>query len=206
MVQKRRKPQQLTEEILNRMNIGRRYWTAEMTDLPETKAKSVFRKYMTDLDAQFEGGWGMFIYGPNGVGKTHASCAMLKEVTKRGYSSYCILADELKVAFIDGARFDKDNSVIDRVRSVDFLLIEDLGKEYSGKGSGFAELCFENLLRKRCREMRPTFITTNLSRSAFFDRYKESAASLAQECMVAVEMTGQDRRASIGAQKAKGLA
>jgi len=203
MNQKRRKPQKLTEEVLCRMNIGKRYWQAEMTDLAETKAKSVFRKYMNNLDAQFEGGWGLFIYGANGVGKTHASCALLKEITKRGYNSFCILADELKVAFIDGARFDQDNTVIDRVRSVDFLLIEDLGKEYSGKGSGFAELCFENLLRKRCREMKPTFITTNLSRSAFFERYKQSAASLAQECMVAVEMGGSDIRASIGSKKAK---
>ena len=205
MRQKKRKTQTLTDELLGRMNIGRRYWTAEMSDLPETKAKGLFRGYMSDLEQQYRGGWGLFIYGPNGVGKTHASCAMLKEISKRGYSSYCILADELKVAFIDGSRFDADNSIIQRVRSVDFLLIEDLGKEYSGNGSGFAELCFENLLRKRCRELLPTIITTNLSRQAFFERYKQSAASLAQECMVAVEMSGKDRRASIGQDKLRSL-
>ena len=205
MRQKKRKTQALTDELLGRMNIGRRYWTAEMSDLPETKAKGLFRGYMSDLEQQYRGGWGLFIYGPNGVGKTHASCAMLKEISKRGYSSYCILADELKVAFIDGSRFDADNSIIQRVRSVDFLLIEDLGKEYSGNGSGFAELCFENLLRKRCRELLPTIITTNLSRQAFFERYKQSAASLAQECMVAVEMSGKDRRASIGQDKLRSL-
>jgi DNA replication protein DnaC len=205
MKQKKTKPQALTEELLTRMNIGRRYWKAEMSDLPETTAKGLFRRYMTDLDSQYEGGWGLFIYGPNGVGKTHASCAMLKEISKRGYSTYCTLADELKVAFIDGSRFDADNSIIDRVRKVDFLLIEDLGKEYSGNGSGFAELCFENLLRKRCRELLPTIITTNLSRKAFFERYKQSAASLAQECMVAVEMSGEDRRAIIGRDKVQGL-
>lgn len=205
MKQKKTKPQALTEELLTRMNIGRRYWKAEMSDLPETTAKGLFRRYMTDLDSQYEGGWGLFIYGPNGVGKTHASCAMLKEISKRGYSTYCTLADELKVAFIDGSRFDADNSIIDRVRKVDFLLIEDLGKEYSGNGSGFAELCFENLLRKRCRELLPTIITTNLSRNAFFERYKQSAASLAQECMVAVEMNGEDRRANIGRDKVKAL-
>jgi DNA replication protein DnaC len=205
MRQKKTKPQALTEELLTRMNIGRRYWKAEMADLPETTAKGLFRRYMTDLDSQYEGGWGLFIYGPNGVGKTHASCAMLKEISKRGYSTYCTLADELKVAFIDGSRFDADNSIIDRVRKVDFLLIEDLGKEYSGNGSGFAELCFENLLRKRCRELLPTIITTNLSRKAFFERYKQSAASLAQECMVAVEMSGEDRRAAIGRDKVQGL-
>ena len=201
MKQKKIKSQVLTEELLHRMNIGRRYWKAEMSDLPECNAKSLFRKYMLSLDEQVAQGWGLFIYGPNGVGKTHASTAMLKEISKKGYSTYCILADELKVAFIDGSRFDADNSIVERVRSVDVLLLEDLGKEYSGNGSGFAELCFENLLRKRCRDMLPTIITTNLSRQAFFERYKQSAASLAQECMIAVEMGGQDQRATIGKNK-----
>lgn len=199
------KPVELTEERLQRMNIGRRYWNAQMATFPESKAKELFRHYMTSLSEQYEQGWGLFIYGPNGVGKTYATCAMLKDIEQRGYSTYCILADELKAAYIDGSRFDADNSIIQRVQSVDFLLIEDLGKEYNGNGSGFAELCFENLIRKRCREMLPTFITTNLTRAAFQERYKQSAASLAMECMIAVEIQGDDRRALIARQKTSSI-
>jgi len=195
------KPVELTEERLGRMNIGRRYWGAQMAAFPEGRAKDVFRQYMGSLSEQYEQGWGLFVYGPNGAGKTYASCAMLKEIEQRGYSTYCILADVLKAAYIDGSRFDADNSIVQRVESVDFLLLEDLGKEYNGNGSGFAELCFENLIRKRCREMLPTFITTNLTRQAFKERYQQSAASLAMECMVAVEVQGQDRRAMIANQK-----
>lgn len=195
------KPVELTEERLNRMNIGRRYWPAQMGEFPESKAKELFRQYMSTIDTQYEQGWGLFIFGPNGAGKTYASCAMLKEIEQRGYSTYCILSDVLKAAYIDGSRFDADNSIVQRVENVDFLLLEDLGKEYNGNGSGFAELCFENLIRKRCREMLPTFITTNLTRQAFQERYKQSAASLAMECMVAVEVKGDDRRAMIARQK-----
>ena len=188
------KPKQLTEEILSRMNIGRRYWSAGMQQFEESATKALFRKYIQDLHNNYQQGWGIFLYGANGVGKTHASCALLKEVEMRGYTTYCILADILKVAYIDGSRFDSDNSVTQRVETVDFLLLEDLGKEYSGKGSGFAELCFENLLRKRSRECLPTRITTNLTPGSFKERYKQSAASLAMECMIACEMRGVDRR------------
>ena len=188
------RPKELNEEILTRMNIGRRYWSAEMNQFEESTTKQLFRQYVQNLDSNFKDGWGFFLYGGNGVGKTHASCALLKEIERRGYATYCILADVLKVAYIDGSRFDGDNSVVQRVERVDFLLLEDLGKEYSGKGSGFAELCFENLLRKRTRECLPTLITTNLTPSAFKERYKQSAASLAMECMVACEMRGEDRR------------
>ena len=197
------KPRNLDEVTLTRMNIGRRYWSAEMTDFPESTTKGLFRQYISEITSNYDEGWGIFLYGGNGVGKTHASCALLKEIQRRGFSTYCILADVLKVAYIDGSRFDADNSVVQRVEQVDFLLLEDLGKEYSGKGSGFAELCFENLLRKRSRECLPTLITTNLSPATFKDRYKQSAASLAMECMVACEMKGEDIRAVVGAEKAR---
>lgn len=195
------KPRTLNEETLHRMNIGRRFWKAEMTQVEEGTAKGVFRNYVMKLSENYDQGWGIFLYGGNGVGKTHATCALLKEIQKRGYSTYCVLADVLKVAYIDGQRFDQDNSVVQRVESVDFLLLEDLGKEYSGKGSGFAELCFENMLRKRSRECLPTIVTTNLTPQAFKERYKQSAASLAMECMIACEMKGQDRRILAGQAK-----
>lgn len=197
------KPKHLTEQVLHRMNIGRRYWQAEMQDFVESPTKGLFRSYVQRLNENYQQGWGVFLYGGNGVGKTHASCALLKEIERRGYSTYCILADVLKVAYIDGSRFDADNSVTQRVERVDFLLLEDLGKEYSGKGSGFAELCFENLLRKRSRECLPTLVTTNLTPQAFKERYKQSAASLAMECMVACEMKGEDRRRATSVMKAE---
>lgn len=199
------KSKTLTEEVLHRMNIGRRYWPANMTDMPESRSKDLFRKYVSELSLNYDQGWGFFIYGSNGVGKTHISCAMLKEIQKRGYSTYCILADVLKASYIDGARFDQSNSIVQRVEQVDFLLLEDLGKEYSGKGSGFAELCFENLLRKRSRDCLPTFITTNLTPKAFKERYKQSAASLAMECMIACEIKGVDRRREAFSQKLESM-
>ena len=60
-------------------------------------------------------------------------------------------------------------------------------------------------MRKRSRECRPTIVTTNLTPVAFKERYKQSAASLAMECMIAVEMKGDDRRRFMGAEKAKEL-
>ena len=192
---------QLNSGLLTRMNIGRRYWTASMQNVPESTLKTTYRAYMKNLANNYADGWGLFVYGNNGVGKTYTSCALLKEITKAGYSTFCILSDELKLAYIDGGRFDTDNTVTQRVERVDFLLIEDLGKEYSGKGSGFAELCFENLLRKRSRECRPTIVTTNLTPALFKERYKQSAASLAMECMIAVEAKGIDIRREMAVAK-----
>jgi DNA replication protein DnaC len=172
-----------------------------MGDFDECVMKTTARSFFSKLQENYNGGWGLFIWGANGVGKTHLSCALLKEIQKTGYSTYCIPADALKVAYIEPKMFDEDNTILSRVRPVDFLLLEDLGKEYSGKGSGFAELCFENLIRERSRELRPTIVTTNLDPASFKARYQNSAASLAMECMIAIEMKGSDRRAKLAQDK-----
>ena len=134
------------------------------------------------------------MWGANSTGKSFASAMILKEAVKAGYSAYCILANELKSVYISPKQFDADNTVVDRVVNVDFLLIEDIGKEYSGKGSGWAELNLENLLRRRSRELKPVIITTNLSPTEFKVRYKSSASAIVKESMIAVEVKGKDLR------------
>ena len=76
------KPRNLDEVTLTRMNIGRRYWSAEMTDFPESTTKGLFRQYISEITSNYDEGWGIFLYGGNGVGKTHASCALLKEIQR----------------------------------------------------------------------------------------------------------------------------
>lgn len=193
----------LRREILERMNIGERYWGAKLSDFSlDALAPRTVAKYVGEHDTHVRGGWGLFIYGPNGTGKTYLACATLRALAELGYTTYCVLSSTLKVAFIDGQRFDPKQTVVQRVNDVDVLLVEDLGAEYSGKGNDWAELCFENTLRLRTRNLLPTIVTTNLDRKAFAERYKTAAASLAMESMIAVSLTGDDFRRLIAQQKA----
>lgn len=189
------RPSSLSQEQLQRANLGRRYWGAEIDAIPEAPHKGCLRLYLDELARNRTEGWGLYLWGDNSVGKTYAACAVLKEAMRRRYSAYCILADVLRAVYIDRSMFDADMSVVQRVETVDFLLIEDLGKEYTGKDSGWAELCLENLLRKRSRELRPTITTTNLTPKGFKERYRESAQAIALESMVAVQVKGPNWRA-----------
>lgn len=188
----------LTEAHLERMNIGRRYWPAKIDTIPEDTAHGkLIRTYVQKIEEFYGRGAGLYLWGNNSRGKTYAACAALKAVNERGYSAYCVMADQLRSIYIDRSMFDPDMTVVQRVEQVDFLLIEDLGKEYTGKGSGWAELCFENLLRKRTRELKPTLITTNLSPKDFLDRYRESAQAICLENTVACQVKGEDHRRRI---------
>lgn len=185
-----------------RLNIGRRYWGARMSHLPDSVAGRIARKYVDEHETHLPDGWGLFIYGPNGTGKTYTAAAVLIALTELGYTGFCVLASTLKIAYIDGQRFDPNQTVVERARTVDVLIIEDLGAEYSGKGSDWAELCFEDLLRYRNRQCLATIVTTNLDRAGFVERYKRAAASLAMESMIAVSCSGDDRRAQEAKAKA----
>lgn len=174
------------------MNIGRRYWSSDLSNIPESAHKNVLRNYCKSLEQHFMDGWGLFFWGKNSTGKTYASTGLLKFVVSRGYTAFCVVADELKLAFLQKRDEDRETT-LSRVLTVDFLLIEDLGKEYSAS-SGFAELHLENLLRHRSRELLPTIITTNLSPAEFKERYRQSTAAIALESMIAVEVKGPDWR------------
>ena len=191
----------LTQAHLERMNIGKRYWGANLASIGDLTAHGkVVRKYLDQVDVMASRGIGMYLWGNNSRGKTYTACALLKAIHQAGYSVYCVMADQLRSIYIDRSMFDPEMSVVQRVEQVEILLIEDLGKEYTGKGSGWAELCFENLLRKRTRELKPTFITTNLSPRDFGDRYKESAQAICLENMIACQVKGPDHRKIIQSQ------
>ncbi len=190
-----RQRRELSEEQLVRMNIGRRYWKATIDQIPkEARHRQLIERYVADLTRMRRTGWGLFLWGKNNRGKTFAATAILKEAVLAGFTAFCVASDELKTSFIDGERFDPDQTIFQRVRSVDFLLIEDLGKEYIGKGSGWAELCFENLIRFRSRNLLPTHVTTNLTKEEFVERYKQSSAALTLEMMVPVNVQGPNFR------------
>jgi len=122
-------------------------------------------------------------------------------MVRRRKTAYCIVADELKKEYIVENNFDEDQSIPQRCETVDFLLLEDIGKEYSGKGSGWAELCLENLIRKRTRELLPTVITTNINPGEFKQRYKKSAFAMVMECMTPIEVVDKNYRAKAANKK-----
>lgn len=194
---RQREQRKLTERDLRRMNIGRRYWDASL-DAIETDAdhERILRTYAERIGRVRRRGRGLLFYGPNSAGKTYGSVCLLKHAVSWGYSAYCIMAADLKDAVIRDEVFEEDFvrgrvTTEQRIREVDFLLLEDVGKEYKAK-SGFGENLMENLLRHRTRNMLPTIITTNLSLPDFRERYGRSTFEIARESLYPFEVRGLD--------------
>ena len=191
----------LTDVVLQRMGIGKRYWGAELEDLDKHKTTPYgprIQRYAEQIHTVREKGVGLFLWGDNSLGKTHTAALLLKEAARVGYTGLLIHPSQYPDAKISGEVFDaeEDVSLVERIETVDFLVLDDVGKEYTkgAKGSGWFELNLERMWRERAKEGRVTHVTTNLTQEEFGQRYSKSVRVLVIETMVALNVKGADFR------------
>jgi DNA replication protein DnaC len=104
--------------------------------------------------------------GPCGCGKTHLAAALLRGLIENGRlflrpTKFLPVIDfmlEVKSSF--NSREITEESIIDEYAKPNLLVFDDLGAE---KSSEWAVSTIYALIDQRYRNMKPTFITTNLS-------------------------------------------
>ena len=161
----------------------------------EDKIKQYVLGYVEHLDKVYKEGKGIYFFGNNGVGKTTLACMILKECYTYRYTCK-------RITFMDYVslytRAWGDNEVkqeveeeINKIKSREFLCIEEIGKENDTK---VAVNVLEDLLRYREDNSLPTIICTNLSPKAIKERYGNSIYSLLKGNCVPIKVTGEDKR------------
>ena len=128
---------------LKRMNqlrsaslLGERYKDAtfDNTDLTGSevfvKAYNRCKKYCSIIPEVYQNGYGMYIYGDSGTGKTHLTACMCNELINQ-YQS-CLFTNFFEISKLIRASWKNHTNsedVIKRICDVDFLFIDDLGTE-----------------------------------------------------------------------------
>ena len=195
---------QLTAEHFLLMRIPRRFWEASYDQI-EPGTREVVHSYLARIDTMLDSGVGILFWGENGRGKTSAAVVVAKEARRRGASVLMTTAASMVDSVIQKTEVE-DGLLIDRAKSVDFLLIDDLGKEHDA-ASGFSARMFENLIRERVANKLTTWITTNMGRDAMVARYggtdgggiaRSSMMEVLKEAVIPVKVEGENRRDAIG--------
>lgn len=118
-------------------------------------------KYVDSFNEQSDN---LLLIGGTGVGKTHLSVAIAKEVTEKGYDVVFKCAQDL-ISDFEFERFHKSYSDVspaktDKYYECDLLIIDDLGSEMTNQ---FTVSCVFFLINSRINNGKPTIISTNMT-------------------------------------------
>lgn len=140
------------------------------------------QEYAAELASRYDDGDGFLFYGLNGAGKTMCGCYILAHAIKQGYTASYLTAKELAAATGRAKGDDAFSAWLGKYLANDFLVLDELGKEYrNGNEYSLSEL--DELLRSRRGERRPTIICTNMSLHEFRDGYGHSFYSLTKDAL-----------------------
>lgn len=192
----RRRP--LLEVDLLRMGLPRRLWKSRFDTIPNRsdEGKSpqvVIGEYIHRLDEMLDGGIGLLLWGEKGRGKSSASAVIAKETRRRGHTVLYIESEALVTSIRMRLTFDEAESVEERARSVDLLVLDDFGKEYRDEG-GMNEKKLESLIRGRVAAERTTILSSNMTLDDLRATYKDTLVDVMGEAVVPVKFSGTNFR------------
>lgn len=186
--------------------VDEEYWDLTIDDWQsDQKAKQEILSYISNLENAYKNGLSLCLSGPHGTGKTLGSIIILKEAQKKYKTFFITLAellDEVKKSFDkQHDELDEFHQWYDKVKSADFLVLDDLGGEYAPSDFGkYAASQCDLLFRFRRRNNLPTILTTNLTQEEFLVRYGSALKSIINSRFKIIVVSGQDYRFKQGKQ------
>lgn len=163
-------------EIVDRLRtaslLGERYkdTTFEKTDLDVNegflKAYNRCKKYCDISKEALEKGYGIYIYGESGTGKTHLTACICNELINK--YQQCLFTNFFEIAKLIRSTWNKNAQaevLIKKICEIDFLFIDDLGTEIlkkNGEDNWLQEQVFD-IINKRYNNKKPTIFSSNYS-------------------------------------------
>ena len=155
-------------------------------------------RYIDKADTNLKKGVGLYLYGSNGRGKTLLMNLSFKAFLEKGYTVKIISLSSLITKFVAGWYSPEEKRDLQRTLcTVDFLGIEELGKEFRSKESDLGVMVFDNILRLRVQSNLPIWITSNTPPNEISEKYSIGISSMLLESCVEVPVNGEDFRKAI---------
>ena len=135
----------------------------------------------------------LLLFGAPGLGKTHLSAAIAREVSAAGWSVVYDTAGHVFAQMEDRKfRRDEGEDETERIFRCDLLILDDLGTEMT---TAFVQSALYEVLNTRLLERRSTILSTNLTPGELARRYSPQIASRIEGEYQILPFAGEDIRA-----------
>lgn len=159
----------------------------------------IVHHYQRKVATMVKKGHGLYLTGPNGVGKTFLGCAIGLKAAAAGLNIRYYTMAAITRAQIDGWFQDEAKATMAGIRSADLLIIDDLDKIYRTK-TELETTLFDNLLRDRLQASRPCIFTSNRTIDDAKDDFGPHIYSMLNEHCAELVFVGDDYRKSMSEQ------
>jgi len=165
---------QKIESILGKSGIKKRYLSRTIDSFSVTaenkRSFEVATDYIKNFREYFAQGKGLYLEGPCGTGKTHLAIAIALAIINTGVPVICktsidILGD-IKRCYEHNSEVTEEE-VLEAYKTVDLLIIDDLGKE---QVTEWSVPVLYSILNERYEALLPTIITTNYNTTALAEK------------------------------------
>lgn len=135
----------------------------------------------------------LLLMGNTGLGKTHISLSIAKEIISKGYNVVYTSTQNM-ISNIEKERF-KTNADTDNIQhnflNCDLLVIDDFGTEFS---TNFSTATLYNIIDNRILLRKPTIIVTTLSMEELGKKYAKQLVSRLIGNYIRLDFIGYDIR------------
>lgn len=189
-----RRRRELTTSDFGRMNLGKTYWRSRAKDIQYAVARDAIIKFCFGIVDFVKDGKGMVFTGDEGVGKSWAASVVAKEAVRWGFTTRITSHEELQEIQFKDRPFDDSMSILDRIRSVDLLVIDGVNDDFI-EDNRFGPRHMEKLIARRAGEMKSTLVTTRIKPAMWKeDKRLKSLWGVLQGSNVGVQIKGEDLR------------
>ena len=155
-------------------------WYSDQRAPGKTKSAREHMEWVSDTCVEYAPNFGkkpanLLLFGRPGLGKTHLSAAIAREVSGKGFSVVYDTAGHIFERF-EAQKFGRDEAErdVERVLNCDLLILDDLGSELTTQ---FTQSALYELVNTRLVAGRCTVISSNLSMDEAARRYSPQIAS-----------------------------
>ena len=158
------------------------------------------KNYIDNFQENYDNGKGLFLYGPQGRGKTTVESIIAKEVVMMVNPDTFSKKQTFNVAFamyddIVKKQFDKEQSQLKYfLYKSDLLIIDNVGNVTGKNEKQFSQRILEMILRKRDNDCLPTILSSNYNIDEMATEYNNDVRDFILQNDKLVSVLGDNHR------------
>lgn len=160
------------------------FWKTPVPD------NAYLQDYAASVKEKLDAGSGLIIHSQDPTIGTAAACAVARCALEISSRVMYTEAPFLVKAFIEKLMWSEDDgiSMDTAIRNRRLLVIDNLGREYRGSGSGYSEVHLGNLVRTRSNWRRSTILVTRMSFDALTQVYSDYLTQMVGQTLEWVDL------------------